>query len=554
MCGTVICYQFLLQWNNHFVKVMKKGNSYLSSGICQRWKQTVAYHFTGDAIKGHALKSIIDSIITRATDIGLRVVAVTSDMGASNRAMWKDYQIICNRTSLRYCAPHPTIADQSIVFLADPPHVVKNLRAAFVKHKCFTLPEDICTTYSLASNTVALAHINDLIDFQSADAPLAPKLTKKDIEPTHFQKMNVGSAMHVFSNSTSAGLRYLVARENRSKDYLTTAWFIETINHWFDLMNSRHPVLALSKAKEEKYVAATSFLKMVITLFSGIGIGANREWKPVQTGVILSTTSVLALANDILQDQNFLLTSRLTQDCLENLFSVVRSRNPTPTPREFKFALKSITVAQYLKPSKTSNYEHDEREYLGDLLPATVTPPQPEPEYAQIEQIHPITLSERDVLTPDEEASLYYLTGYCIQSLKKLNQFCDNCLEWSKNDTEHPHSILVLLKNYKDGALFQASDAIFQLVKLWEVILRKLEPELRRPNVKEYFVRQCEQTVVVDFTPPPPSCHPLLSRLLNKFVQVRLHFMCRKMNQVRKSRSIPLGSRSAARQHVTENL
>lgn len=92
---------------------------------------------------------------------------------------------------------------------------------------------------------------------------------------------------------------------------------------------------------------------MFQTMISELQIGRKREWKPLQTGVILSTTSIISLAGDLLDRGilEFLLTSRLTQGCIENLFSVVRSKNPVPTAREFKYALKTTTVAQYLKHS-----------------------------------------------------------------------------------------------------------------------------------------------------------------------------------------------------------
>ena len=40
------------------------------------------------------------------------------------------------------------------------------------------------------------------------------------------------------------------------------------------------------------------------------------EWKPIQTGVILSTQSVLEFQEELLASgHKFLLTARLTQDC-----------------------------------------------------------------------------------------------------------------------------------------------------------------------------------------------------------------------------------------------
>lgn len=139
--------------------------------------------------------------------------------------------------------------------------------------------------------------------------------------------------------------------QNWDSSVLTTCWFLELMSKWFDLMSSRHPVLALTKFDTGKYQCAISFLQSVINVFENITIGKQGAWKPVQTGVILSTVSVLQLQDRLLNEDNFkfLLTARLTQDCLENLFSCVRSKNAVPIPLEFKNTLRLLTVSQYLK-------------------------------------------------------------------------------------------------------------------------------------------------------------------------------------------------------------
>lgn len=66
----------------------------------------------------------------------------------------------------------------------------------------------------------------------------------------------------------------LSKKEGKSEDYLITAWFVELMNHWFELMTSRHPVLAISKLKCEKYnETVTSYLNDVITIFKGLSVG-----------------------------------------------------------------------------------------------------------------------------------------------------------------------------------------------------------------------------------------------------------------------------------------
>ena len=63
-----------------------------------------------------------------------------------------------------------------------------------------------------------------------------------------------------------------------------------------------------------------------------------------------------------------MLTSRLTQDCLENLFSCLRSKNPVPNALEFVQNLRLLSVSQYLKASKNSSYEEDEGGFLANVL------------------------------------------------------------------------------------------------------------------------------------------------------------------------------------------
>lgn len=76
--------------------VANHGLVFMLGGISSRWKQTIAYYFTGKLINGDILHRIINNIILKAESIGIRVNSVTSDMGASNRAMWNSYGVNCS--------------------------------------------------------------------------------------------------------------------------------------------------------------------------------------------------------------------------------------------------------------------------------------------------------------------------------------------------------------------------------------------------------------------------------------------------------------------------
>lgn len=136
--------------------------------------------------------------------------------------------------------------------MPDVPHLVKNLKSGLVRGQTFTIPPDTVEKEKLFFNEVSVGPLKDLVDFQEGmTLKIAPNLSSKTLQPSHFEKMKVGPAMNIFSKATSAGLKYMVEQEQRPPAYQTTAWFLEQVDHWFDIMSSRHPVMALSTHKIE---------------------------------------------------------------------------------------------------------------------------------------------------------------------------------------------------------------------------------------------------------------------------------------------------------------
>ena len=84
---------------------------------------------------------------------------------------------------------------------------------------------------------------------------------------------------------------------------------------------------------------------------------ANSDWSDSINGINSWPTTMTFLGIIPLV---FLLTSHFTQDCLENLFSTVRSKNPIPIALGFLRSLRLITVAQFSKSSKFGSYEVDD--------------------------------------------------------------------------------------------------------------------------------------------------------------------------------------------------
>ena len=72
--------------------------------------------------------------------------------------------------------------------------------------------------------------------------------------------------------------------------------------------------------------------------------------KPFQCGIIVSIRSTLALFEELKQENiDFLLTTRVNQDCIENLFSCIRSMggNGThPTPIEAVNRIRKLCLTK----------------------------------------------------------------------------------------------------------------------------------------------------------------------------------------------------------------
>ncbi|KAH6927413.1 hypothetical protein HPB50_003275 [Hyalomma asiaticum] len=60
---------------------------FMLGAINQRWKQVIAYEFTGRHVDGALLKDYALNIVRRCNEISLRIRAVTCDMGSANRAI-----------------------------------------------------------------------------------------------------------------------------------------------------------------------------------------------------------------------------------------------------------------------------------------------------------------------------------------------------------------------------------------------------------------------------------------------------------------------------------
>lgn len=245
---------------------------FMLGGITSRWKQTVGYYFTGKSVNGIVYDRIIKDIIAKSEEIGLKIVSIISDMGSSNQALWRNWNIQAKQHSeVRNSIPHPYDSTRKIYIVPDPVHLFKNMKNMLMTNKVLT--DDIKKKYNLPTRDICAQHILDVVNYQkNLKFQLAPKLTEQDLFPNHFQTMKVSISTNVISHDVYSAF---LAEELHKPEYLTTAWYIEIIDKWFNLMTSRSPVMSLSKLKPLVYKEAISFLNQFIDIMRKPKVGGK---------------------------------------------------------------------------------------------------------------------------------------------------------------------------------------------------------------------------------------------------------------------------------------
>uniref|UniRef100_A0A1E1X3B8 Putative tick transposon n=1 Tax=Amblyomma aureolatum TaxID=187763 RepID=A0A1E1X3B8_9ACAR len=372
-------------------------------------------------------------------------------MGASNRAMWRELGFASHRNSHTVCRiAHPCLEGKELFFTADAAHVLKNIRGQLLNSSVFTLSDATVCQHGLPSNEVRIDHVRAVVQYDSdKELKVAPKLSEAHVTAGHFTKMKVGVAVQFFREAPSA-IRYLVRHQILSPEAETTAWFLELISKWYTIMSSRHPSTALSLQNMEKYHSAISTLMLALDTIQGMKAGNTPQWKPSQAGLMISTTVVLRLQDTLLKGEGykFFFTSRILQDCLENLFSVVRLRKPVPNAYDMKCALKLVCVSQFLHTPTTTNYEIDDGQYLVDMLSKGLK----EQAEAEVEGIDDAEIFFIEELQSADCAILFHIGGFLVKSIVKAFDSCEQCKTAVLGSNSSEHAYLTALKEYvSDG-------------------------------------------------------------------------------------------------------
>lgn len=374
---------------------------------------------------------------------------------------------------------------------------------------------------------------------KNEDYKAAPKLKDPCVAPKQYQKMNVGNSINLLSNDVGAGL--LIHHKQITGDLNPTAWFCQKTFRWFKLMTSRTISLALSCGNLKEYEDAREFLKEYMWIATKLVFRpGSQSLLPFQKAILLSTQTCLDLSSYLLSiGFKFFMTSRISTDCTENVFSQVRVASRKPSARQFVHSLRLIAVANFVSKIETSNYDYDESDdsfsmidFLEDKVQNTTKVPELNKSAFKKFKKQVFNLSEV------EKNHIYYFSGFILRKIKKMKKFssCKRCLSNLLISCKSPprknsHNKLTILKNFKaqKALLVFPTSICFQYFCQMEKLVKMLKSQslFLEPGCKEFFIEEMSKVKSGPFA----SCHGVKERILSLFFNSRRRISLKQRNR-----------------------
>lgn len=330
--------------------------AFMVRGLSSKWKQCIGYFLSSGPVSGKNLQILIKEAIDKLSDIGLTVKVTICDQGSNNR------NFVHTLEGVSVDKPYFEHNSKKVFVMYDPPHLLKNVRNNLKN-----------TGFLYKGKPVKWEHISQFYDYdKNKKIRLAPKLTDEHIEVSAFKTMSVPLAAQVFSHTVAAGIYTLCQLGKLPGEAETTAHFIEQMDQIFNSLNSR------SIKSSQKFGSAVSkhsnhmqFFEEALQFFDDVQLAKENKIYCID-GWKLSIKATSALWKDLRDNHHFcyLLTNRLNQDCVENLFSILRGKGghrDNPSAMEFRAAFRQVAFDHILEQFAGSNCGADMDQILVSL-------------------------------------------------------------------------------------------------------------------------------------------------------------------------------------------
>ena len=442
-----------------------------------KWSQIIGVFATSNNVSGDLLCKLIIEATVLSENAGLFVDFITCDAASWNRNMWKKFEISASLNYINNKMCHPVDISRYLYFISDFPHLVKCLRNMFIS-KGYLLPE----------GEARPEHIKAAWMKDSCNSSLKsmPKISPSHLNPNNFEKMRVSYAFQLFSLDVEKGL-YLYKKEIEQQygNSETTAKFVNKIRTLIQVMTSRHPKNSLY-LESDKWEILVNFLKY-LDEWETVALLKNNEGflsQSTASGFRVTIKSTLDLLEFLSETVGFkyLMTSRLSQDTIENIFGIVRQSsgcNDHPTPYEFLITIQCLSFYNLAKPIKGGNCEQE-------IINSLISCDDMEPDTRLLKKVDEIFTkndSVRDNLarstdsnilaqhTPESEL-LVFFSGYVMRRcVFKMN--CENCNSYCLSSAENNEFDNSYISNFDKGGLLYPSKIVVNMLHQLEAIINE---------------------------------------------------------------------------------
>jgi len=474
-------------------------------GLFSGWKQVVYYDFDENIEKSKIL-----NIITRAEEVGIRVVGMVNDMCTLNMRLWRELGITI--TNQHFENP---VSQNKIWVFADFPHLLKLLRNHLLDQG-FTLQD---------GTKIDKPVLERLLRSTNDDLRICHKITAKHINVEKKQRQRVRPAFQVFSHSVAKAISYLELASPK------VSQFFQLVNDFSDTMNSGFCQNSVNPYKNPFGMNVNEqrgILLQMLTIMETMTVGTPPKTrkpalKPFQKGFIISINSLLGLFEDMKQspvNASYILTRRLGQDYIESSFSNFRGfggPNINPDAVSAKNRMKRLSVSWNFLPSRN---EAVERTDTCGYISADMVHQLCKPKHKSKPQVE--TAAENDfppIDTSEDEATLYPTRG--LKSLeggremvagfiadKLLEEYPGLSLNWTDKCSQNSG----WLRHVSRGGLTEPSTVWFKTFRLFDKHFENFHPTYNDIDRTPGVVRRLSKFLQENYPDVPEEAVELFAK------------------------------------------
>ncbi|XP_032641597.1 DNA transposase THAP9 [Chelonoidis abingdonii] len=331
----------------------------MAVGVLGHWRAPLGYFFV-NGTTGHLLAQLLYQTISKLTNVGIRVLSVTSAATAHGVELAKALGIRIDANNMQCTFQHPHSATHRITYFFDACHMLQLIRNVF---QCFHRIQSIY-------ETAHWQHIVDLVTLQETELlHISDRLSGRpgNSESCH---LRVNYAAQLFSESVAGTLECLQLLGLPSfQNCSGTIKFVRLVSYLFDIFHGRsyYGTGLKGPVSSENYARIRHLLTEAKSVFVALTDTSGRHFlkgkhKLGFLGFLLNAESLKWLYTNYVCPKNmpfhYLLTYTFSLDHLELFLSTLRQACAScdnPTCMMFWTAYSELLTKYNLTPGLHQN-------------------------------------------------------------------------------------------------------------------------------------------------------------------------------------------------------